>query len=74
MAKFKRLDLPLTGRNFRRLLLFSWVTMLPVLGVYLLLGGTEHYSWLWMLSMSYGFGFCFATVIYRTTGRPRFLN
>ena len=74
MAKFNRLDLPLTGRSFRRLLLFSLVTMLPVLGVYLLLGGTEHYSWLWMLSMSYGFGFGITTTVYRTTGRPHFLN
>lgn len=74
MAKFKRLDLPLTGRSFRRLLLFSFVTMFPFLGVYALLGGTEHYSWLWMLSMSYGFGFGIANAVYRTTGRPRFLN
>ncbi|MDE0005551.1 MAG: hypothetical protein OXQ29_22910 [Rhodospirillaceae bacterium] len=74
MANSNRLDRPLTGRSFRRLLLFSFVTMLPVLGVYVLLGGTEHYSWLWMLSMSYGFGFGITTAVYRTTGRPRFLN
>ena len=41
MAKMKRLDLPLSGRSFRRLLLFSCVTMLPVLGIYLLLGGNR---------------------------------
>ena len=67
-------------RSYGRIALFSFVTMLPFVGLFVLPTWLRHgfdapliNNWLWILSISYGLGWGVAMAIYHKF-KPKFLD